>query len=109
MHPLRWLKKGCIICYMRKPVNPLIKPNAKLVALWKAMKPAEREKLAKLARTTAGSMRHVVEGRREATPELAMYLESALEDLGLKRIGRGEISPTCGKCSYYRSCQVVRK
>ncbi len=94
---------------MSIPVNTPIKPNPKLVAIWRKMKPAEREKLAELARTTPGSLRHVVAGRRHASSELAMTLESALEDMGLRPISRGELSPVCAKCSYYRACKVQRK
>ena len=94
---------------MKTPTQPPIKPNAKLVAIWRKMKPAERDKLAELARTTPGSLRHVVAGRRHASSELAMALETALEDMGLRAIPRGELSPVCARCSYYRHCKLGKK
>lgn len=84
----------------RKP----LKPNPKLLALWRELTPKQRTRFATLAKTTDGSLRLNVEGRRGISSDLAIRVEKAAEKMGLTPISRMELSPTCGKCEFARFC-----
>jgi MoaA/NifB/PqqE/SkfB family radical SAM enzyme len=84
------------------------KPNKPLLALWKVITPDLRRQLAKLARTSSGSLRQYAEGRRATTPALAIRLEKAVTELGFKTIWRTQLNDTCGKCEFAKAC-LTRK
>lgn len=88
---------------MSTPVNrkPL-KPNPKLLKLWRGMSPVEREAFAVLVKSTAGSMRQVAEGRRGVSSDLASRIERATVKIGVKPISRMELNSTCGSCEFAR-------
>jgi len=79
------------------------KPNKPLLALWQSLTIDLRRQLAKLARTSAGSLRQYAEGRRATTPALAIRLEKAVTDLGFKTIWRTQLNDTCGKCEFAKA------
>lgn len=81
-----------------------LKPNPKLMALWQSMTPPQRKRFAALARSTSGSLRQTVEGRRGISSDLAIRLEKAAARLGLKPISRTDLSDTCSKCEFARAC-----
>ena len=80
------------------------KPNKPLLTLWQSLTPDLRRQLAKLSRTSAGSLRQYAEGRRGITPALAIRVEKAVTELGFKTIWRTQLNDTCGKCEFARTC-----
>jgi hypothetical protein len=80
------------------------KPNKPLLALWQSLTPDLRRQLAKLSRTSAGSLRQYAEGRRGITPALAIRVEKAVTELGFKTIWRTQLNETCNKCEFARTC-----
>lgn len=83
-------------------------PSPKLGALWRTLDTKQRERFASLAGTTAGSLRHVVEGRRGISAELAVKLEKAAIRIGVAMISRTELNAACSKCEFARAC-LARK
>lgn len=69
-----------------------------------AATPKEKSKLAKLAKTSISYLRHLANGRRKITAEQAARIESATQKIEkVPNVLRGEISPTCAACPYYKS------
>ena len=85
-----------------------LRPNPKLLALWRSLTPAQRVVFAKHTKSTVGALRGPVEGRRGIGPDLAIRIEKATTKLGGTPIGRTELSETCGKCEYARWCLKAR-
>ncbi len=86
---------------MTKSLKPL-KPNPKLLKLWRGMTPAERKVFAQFAKSTDGSLRQVAEGRRGISSDLAVRIEHAVVKIGAKPISRMELNSTCGGCEFAR-------
>lgn len=84
------------------------KPNRQLLALWDGFTPADKDRFAALVRKSKGSLMHVVHGRRGISSELAVRMEKAAAKMD-RKISRGELNETCGRCEYYRSCTKGRK
>ena len=84
-----------------------IRPNQKLLTMWRQLTPDQRKRFAKLAQTTAGSLRQTVEGRRGISSDLAVRIEKSAQRMQLTPIGRGELNPTCHACEYRRACAKV--
>jgi len=84
----------------RKP----IRPNPKLLKMWRAMTPAERKAFATLAKSTDGSLRQAAEGRRGISSDLAARIERAVIAIGAKPISRMDLNDTCRKCEFARAC-----
>jgi hypothetical protein len=75
--------------------------------VWKTLTPKQRKHFAKLAKTTPGSLRHQIEGRRPFSTELAVKVEKATVKMGLPIVNRGDLNETCGRCDYARYCKKV--
>lgn len=88
-------------------MNKPLKPNPKLQALWRDLDPKQRKRFAALAGKTAGSLRHVVDGRRGISSDLAIKLEKASVRMALKPLDRMALNETCGKCEFARYCKKV--
>ncbi len=74
-----------------------------LVKLWTRLTPEMRRRLTKLMRSTPGTMRQYVEGRREISPDLAIRFEKATETLDVERVNRMQLNHTCRACEYARA------
>jgi len=87
--------------------------HVRLAKAWQRMVPADRKAFAKLVGTTVNSFRHVAEGRRGISPDLAIRIEKASEKMieRMPAFERGELNETCRKCDYARMCRgkVERK
>lgn len=82
-----------------------IKVNKRLQKLWHEMNPTDRKLFASLVGKTVGSFRHVAEGRRGVSSDLAIRIEDALRMLDMKvQINRTELNETCRRCSYAKAC-----
>jgi len=79
-------------------------PNKRLLALWQKLEPKMRERLARLAGTSPGSLRQYAEGRRRVNPELAAQLEKSIKLMGYVPINRTQLNDTCKRCEYARRC-----
>lgn len=76
--------------------------------------PAQRKRLANLAKTTEGTLRQIAGGYRtrgklQAGPELARKLEIAStkllsESKGLPVLWRSDLCPACGACEFAKAC-----
>lgn len=84
----------------RKP----IRPQPKLLALWRSLTPAQRKRFATLAKSTPGSLRQYSEGRRSVNPDLAVRIEKAGVKMGFAPISRTDLNETCAKCEFARYC-----
>lgn len=80
------------------------KPNPKVLAIWRKLKPEQRVRLAALAKTTAGSLRGNIEGRRGISSDLAIRVEKAAVKLGVQGLSRTDLNATCSRCEYARAC-----
>lgn len=88
---------------MTKP----LRPNPKLLKLWRNMTPAERKVFATLAKSTDGSLRQAAEGRRGISPDLASRIERAVVKIGAKPISRMDLNETCRNCDFAKYCKKV--
>lgn len=88
---------------MTARLNPL-KPNAKLAAMWRKMTPPERLRFATLVKSTPGSLRQSIEGRRKISPDLAVRIERATVAIGVTPINRTSLNETCKRCDYAKAC-----
>lgn len=79
-----------------------IKPNPKLLALWRSLSPAQRKVFARHAKSTAGALRGPVEGRRGISSDLAVRIERAVVKIHAQPISRTELNETCNKCEFAR-------
>jgi len=85
---------------MKKPPRP----NPKLLALWRKLKPAERVRFAALAKSTTGSLKHYAEGRRGISSDLAIRLEKASVKMRVVPIvSRMDLSDACGRCEFAKA------
>jgi hypothetical protein len=66
--------------------------------------PEQRRRIAELAKTTEGSLRHVQFGRRQASAEMAIRIEAAAAKCGLK-IKRESLCAACGGCTLARAAR----
>jgi hypothetical protein len=89
---------------MTKP----LRPNPKLLALWRSLKPEQKRLFAKLAKTTAGSLRQYAEGQRPIHPDLAIRVERASTGVGAA-LDRTELSEVCRRCDYARIARKTLK
>ena len=87
----------------------LFTPSPKLASLWRTLNLKQRERFATLAGTTPGSLRHVVEGRRGISAELAVKLEKAAIRMGVTMLSRTELNGACAKCEFARACLASTK
>ena len=85
----------------RKP----IKPNPRLLKLWRAMTPTERKAFALLAKSTDGSLRQAAEGRRGISSDLAARIERATISIGVAPINRTELNETCKACEFAKKAR----
>lgn len=85
-----------------------IRPNPKLLALWKSLKPEQKQLFAKLAKTTIQNLRQYVEGRRHIHPDLAIRVERASAGVGVV-LDRTELSDVCRRCDYARIARKTLK
>lgn len=75
---------------------------------------AELDRLAKLAKTTIGTIRQIAggyrtEGEARATPDLARNIELAAVKVhreGLPSLAREDLCPACAKCEYLRAAKM---
>ena len=72
----------------------------------------EIEKLADIADTSVQYLHHLAMGRRKASAELSGKIEEAalllrMENRTLPDLTRGDVSPVCRACPYYRQCKGV--
>ncbi len=87
---------------MTARLKPL-RPNAKLLKLWRQLTPAERKVFAQFAKSTDGSLRQVAEGRRGISADLAVRIEHAVVKIGAKPISRMDLNATCRACEYAKA------
>lgn len=78
--------------------------SIRLAKAWHAMKPEQRKEFAKLVGKTVNSFRHVAEGRRGISSDLAIRIEKASEKVDMPQFSRMELNETCRKCEYARQC-----
>lgn len=92
-------------------------PPANLVRRWMhAASPAERAKLARLAKTTAGQLKWLAggyrsDGKASVSAELAIKLEHASVILNaanpeLPVLLREQLARACGKCEFAKACRA---
>lgn len=85
--------------------KPPLRPNPKLLALWRQLTPAQRLVFARHAKSTPGALRGPIEGRRGISPDLAIRLEKASVRMRVgEPVMRTELNETCGRCEYARWC-----
>ena len=102
-------KKKPIINRLAIVPKPTPRPVARLVKLWRFLTPTMRERLTALMRSTPGTMRQYVEGRRSISPDIAIRFEKATYKLGVDPVNRMQLSPTCKKCEYALRCNPKGK
>jgi hypothetical protein len=79
--------------------------NVRLARMWHAMKPEARKVFAQLVGKSVNSFRHVAEGRRGISSELAIKIEKASALLDTRpRFNRMDLNETCRKCEYAKRC-----
>lgn len=83
--------------------RPRQAPNDALLHLWHSMKPKERQRFVKMAKTSVNSMRQLIGGRRGITVDFAARIEHAALRMGMV-VPRGMLSPICGGCPYALAC-----
>jgi hypothetical protein len=66
--------------------------------------PEMRRRLTKLMRTTPGTVRQYVEGRRTISSGMAIRMEKATLTLGVEPLNRRDLSMVCHDCEYARAC-----
>lgn len=69
---------------------------------------SNREKLARLAGTTADVLRQYASEHRYASAEKAIKIEKAAEKMGLD-VPRGSLCEACRTCEYARTCLKGKK
>jgi hypothetical protein len=83
-----------------------VKPNAKLSRVWHLMRPEARKVFADFVGKSVNSFRHVAEGRRGISSDLAIRIEKASEKLDTRpRLTRMELNATCRNCEYAKACK----
>lgn len=72
--------------------------------------PAERDWLAKKAKTSVAYLRQLASGHRTASAKTAGDIETATEEKArttkLPLVPRGDLSPACKTCPYYKKCPL---
>ena len=63
----------------------------------KDLTPEQRRRIATLAKTTDGALRHVQSGRRQASADMAIRVEAAAKRVGLS-LPRESLCSACGGC-----------
>lgn len=81
-----------------------LRPNRKLLALWRGLDPKQRKRFAALAKSTPGSLRQNAEGGRGISSDLAIRLEKAAARMGLSPLSRADLNEACGRCEYAKFC-----
>ncbi len=81
---------------MKKP----IRPNPKLLALWRSLTPPQRKRFAALAKSTPGSVRQLAEGRRGISSGFAIRIEKAGSRMGVGSLNRVDLNEDCRGCEY---------
>lgn len=82
---------------------------------WSAATPAQKRRLARLAKTTVGSLHQLAGSYRtggvlHASPELARRIEIAADKIAgfsidkLPMIRRVDLCPACRRCEFARKC-----
>lgn len=80
-----------------------LRPNPKLLALWRRLEPKQRAVFAKYVKSTDSTLRQYAEGRRNISPDLAIRIEKAAARMQIIPIvNRTDLSQTCAKCEYAR-------
>lgn len=72
--------------------------------------PARRERLARLARTTLGTLRQIAgsyrtKGKPSVTPKLAARIEHGVKRIGGPEVRREELCPACASCEFAKRCR----
>lgn len=62
----------------------------------------QRKRIAALAKTTDGGLRHVQAGRRQASADLAIRIEKAAKRIGVE-LRREDLCAACGGCELARA------
>jgi plasmid maintenance system antidote protein VapI len=88
-----------------KRASTPLKPIPKLQALWRGLDLKQRMRFAKMIGRTAGSFRHVVDGRRGVSSELAIKIEKTAARMQLAPIERTDLNEACRRCEYARFCR----
>lgn len=70
--------------------------------------PTQIRRLAALAKCSPGSLRHVSQGRRGVSSEMAIRLERAARRMGLD-LRRETMNTGCATCEFARNCRKVTK
>jgi len=80
--------------------------SIRLAKAWHHMVPADRKVFTKLVGKSVNSFRHVAEGRRGISSDLAIRIEKASEKMAdrMPTFNRMELNETCRKCEYARRC-----
>lgn len=66
----------------------------------------QRKRIAALAKTSDGSLRHVQSGRRQASADMAIRVEAAARRIGLD-IKRESLCAACGGCELARKARKI--
>lgn len=66
--------------------------------------PTQLKRLAALAKTTYGTLRHVAAGRRGMSSEAAIRVERAAKRMG-KDVRRETLNAGCESCEFARDCR----
>lgn len=78
-----------------------LKPNPKLLALWRSLPPKQRATFARFVKSTDSTLRQYAEGRRNISPDLAIRIEKAAARMQIVPIiNRTDLNATCAKCDY---------
>ena len=64
----------------------------------------QRKRIARLAKTSDGFLRHVQSGRRKASAEMAIRIEAAAARVGVE-IRRESLCAACGGCDLAREAR----
>jgi DNA-binding transcriptional regulator YdaS (Cro superfamily) len=65
---------------------------------------AQRKRIAALAKTSDGALRHIQAGRRQASADMAIAVERAAKRVGLE-IKREDLCAACGGCELARKAR----
>jgi len=69
--------------------------------------PTQLKRLAALAKTSYGSLRHVAAGRRGVSSEAAIRIERGAKRMGLD-VRRESLNAGCEMCEFARDCRRTK-
>ena len=69
--------------------------------------PTQLKRLAALAKTTYGTLRHVAAGRRGMSSEAAIRVERAAKRMG-KDVRRETLNAGCESCEFAKACRRTK-